>query len=92
MNIDIRRWNQLNEALIDLQVCGFVTSSEETRIGARLDRARQNIVESPCTATNTARDAICPTCHGKGFDVSINAGILVECSTCNGSGQTAPVA
>jgi len=35
---------------------------------------------------------VCPTCKGKGFDVSINTGLLVECSTCNGSGKPAPVA
>lgn len=46
MNIDKERWNALNNALIDLQVCGFVTNSEASKIGARLDRVRKYIIKS----------------------------------------------
>jgi RecJ-like exonuclease len=55
-----------------------------------LESRLQYLVEQ--RADNSAMDAICPTCHGKGLDVSIISGILVECSTCNGAGRTIPVA
>ena len=42
------------------------------------------------TATNTARDEICPVCTGDG--IGADASGWVKCPTCNGTGKLSPIA
>jgi hypothetical protein len=88
MNIDKKKWDELNEALVDLLVCGFVTSSEESRIGARLDRARRKIEESPGTDNQQPQYKICPTCKGSKSVTRYAFDSFGElCPTCIGTGK-----
>jgi DnaJ-class molecular chaperone len=56
-------------------------------------KAQQYIKVDLQTATNTARDEIlpgqCPACYGYG---NVMVSHINECSACNGTGKTSPVA
>ena len=50
------------------------------------------LMEEKFTSHNTARDEICPLCHGVGIVDLIWPNDQTLCPKCEGSGQTSPVA
>lgn len=55
------------------------------------DKVAELVVKN-FTASNTARDEICPECAGRGFTYGRLHDTKITCSNCRGQGKLSPVA